>query len=208
MVKSRDNDRRFLTSTGPFDNVNPGDTIIIIAAQIIAKGNSNLNSVTHLRNTAKIIQNFYDNNMAPQTISPSPEITSYAPGNGKIALTWNDTNQNNSFKNILTGGTYKFQGYNIYQIRTYTNQPIASDTVLLKTFDLKDVITNILDSIYLPPNAGIFYGIVQRGSNNGIIRYFEIDKDTISNKNFINGTEYKFAVTSYYYDSSGGFYLS
>lgn len=198
--------RADLAGTGPYYDVNPGDTITIIAAQIIAKGNSNLNSITQLRNTAKIIQNFYDNNLAPQTISPSPEITSYAPGNGKITLTWTDTNQNNSFKNVLTGGTYIFQGYNIYQIRTYASQPSASDTVLLRTFDIKDNITNIADSIYLPPSTGIFYGIVQRGSNNGITRYFEIAKDTFTNKSFTNGTEYKFAVTSYYYDPSGGLF--
>ncbi len=205
-INPGETDRRFITSTGPFDNVHPGDTITVIAAQFIAKGNSNLNSITKLRNTAKIIQNFYDNNAAPQTVSPSPKITSYAPGDGKIYLTWNDTNQINSFKNVLTEGTYNFQGYNIYQIRTYASQPAAGDTVLLKTFDIKDGITNILDSIYLPPNTGVFYGIVQKGSDNGITRYFEIAKDTFTNKGFTNGTEYKFAVTSYYYDPTGGLY--
>ena len=205
-IISGESDRHSYMSTGPFGNINPGDTITIVVAQIIAKGNSNLNSITQLRNTAKIIQNFYDNNLSPQTLSPSPEITSYAPGDGKIYLTWIDTNQTNSFKNILSGGTYNFQGYNIYQIRSHSNNPSAGDTVLLKTFDLKDGITNIADSIYLPPNLGIFYGVVQKGSDNGICRSFEINKDTIDNYSFVNGTEYKFAVTSYYYDPSGGLY--
>ncbi len=199
-------DRRSLTGTGPFYNINPGDTITIIAAQIIAKGSSNLNSITQLRNTAKIIQNFYDNNSAPQPTAPSPKITSYAPGDGKIFITWTDTNQSSSFNNILSGGTYNFQGYNIYQIRSYSNNPSQADTVLLKTFDIIDGITNISDSIYLPPNIGIFYGLVQNGSDNGIVRTLEIDKDTLDNYRFVNGTEYKFAVTSYYYDPSGGLF--
>ncbi len=201
-----ESDRKYLMSTGPFNNINPGDTITIIAAQIIAKGSSNLNSITQLRNTARIIQNFYDNNLAPQVIAPSPKITSYAPGDGKIYLTWTDTNQSSSFKNVLSGGTYNFQGYNIYQIRSYSNQPSQADTVLLKTFDKIDGITNISDSIYIPPNIGIFYGVVQKGSDNGIIRTLESDKDTLDNYRFVNGTEYKFAVTSYYYDPSGGLY--
>lgn len=199
-------DRHSFTSTGPFENVNPGDTLTMIVAQIIAKGSSNLNSITQLRNTAKIIQNFYDNNSAPPAAAPSPKITSYAPGDVKIYLTWTDTNHSSSFKNVLSGGTYNFQGYNIYQIRSYSNNPSQADTVLLKTFDIIDGITNISDSIYLPPNIGIFYGVVQKGSDNGIVRTFEIDNDTLDNYRFVNGTEYKFAVTSYYYDSTGGLY--
>lgn len=201
-----DNDRRSITSTGPYDNVNPGDTLTIIAVQIIAKGNSNLNSITQLRNTAKIMQNFYDNNLTPQTRSPSPKISSYAPGDGKIRLTWTDTGANYSFKNILSGGTYKFQGYNIYQIRNYSDHPSASDTVLLKTYDIKDGIKNISDSIYIPPNQGIFYGVIQKGSDNGIIKSIVINRDTLDSYSFVNGTEYKFAVTSYFYDPSGGLY--
>jgi hypothetical protein len=197
---------RYVTSTGPFNNIDPGDTIVVVFAQIIAKGTSNLNSITQLRNTAKVITNFYNNNLAPQTKAPAPSVSSYAPGNGKITLTWNDTTQSQSFKNILSGGTYNFQGYNIYQIRSYSSQPSASDTILLKTFDIVDGIKNISDSSYIPPHPGIFFGIVQYGSDNGISKYLEIDKDTLLNKEFVNGTEYKFAVTSYYYDPTGGLY--
>ncbi len=199
-------DVKDITSTGPFFEINPNDTIIIVVAQIIAKGTSNLNSITQLRRSANIIQNYYDNNLAPQPTAPSPRISSYSAGDGKIALTWNDTNNSSTFKNTLSGGTYKFQGYNIYQIRSFTGHPAESDTVLIKTFDLNDGITNILDSIYMLPNQGIFYGIIQNGSDNGIAKYLEINKDTLLNKEFINGTEYKFAVTSYYYDPSGGLY--
>ncbi|HMQ70611.1 MAG TPA: hypothetical protein PKC58_16670, partial [Ignavibacteria bacterium] len=205
-VMSQQNDIRSLTGTGPFDNINPGDTLTFVVAQIIARGSSNLNSITQLRNTARIIQNFYDNNLAPQQVAPSPDVSSYAPGDGKIYLTWDDTGHSKTFKNLLTGGTYNFQGYNIYQIRSFASQPSANDTVLLKTFDIADGIKNILDSTFIPPNPGIFYGIVQRGSDNGIAKYLEIDNDTLANRKFINGTEYKFAVTSYYYDSTGGLY--
>ncbi|MEP7145427.1 MAG: hypothetical protein ABI792_00310, partial [bacterium] len=197
-------DRRSVTGTGPMI-VNPGDTITIVAAQIITKGNSNLNSVTQLKRTANTIQRFYDNNLNTFEIK-SPEVSAYAPGDGKIYLSWNDSAEKASYKNILSGGVYKFQGYNIYQINSFSNHPSTADTVLIKTFDVRDGIKNINDSIYLPGMEGIFYGVVQRGSDNGISRYFVINRDTISNKNIINGTEYKFAVTAYYYDSLGGIY--
>ncbi|MDQ3194626.1 MAG: hypothetical protein M3P82_06470, partial [Bacteroidota bacterium] len=180
--------------------------ITIVAAQIIAKGNSNINSVTQLKKAANIIQRFYDNNSNPPPEIVPPAVSAYAPGDGKIYLAWNDTAEKISYANNLSGGVHRFQGYNIYQINSFSNNPSAADTVLLKTFDIRDGITNINDSIYLPGMEGIFYGVVQRGSDSGISRYFVINRDTISNKNFINGTEYKFAVTAYYYDSTGGIY--
>ena len=200
-----ESDRRFLTSTGPM-TVNPGDTQVIIMAQVISRGSSNLNSITQLRRTSKFVQNYYDNNFRYPEKAVQPEVTSYAPGNGKIYLSFNDAAERVSISNTLSGGRYYFQGYNIYQVKTYTNTPLESDTVLIKTFDIKDGIKDIRDSIYLNQYEGIIYGIVQRGFDNGISRYIEIDKDTVNNTGFINGSEYKFIVTSYYYDSLGGIY--
>jgi len=67
-----ENDRRFLQSFGPF-NMNPNDTQSIIVAQVIARGSSNLNSITQLRALADHVQDVYDENfqsaMAVQNIS-------------------------------------------------------------------------------------------------------------------------------------------
>ncbi len=200
-------DRRAMTGMGPYNNINPGDTLTIEVAQIIAKGNSNTNSVAQLKRSANIVQRFYENNLKTFEISP-PNVSVYAPGDGKINLSWNDSAEKVSYQNNLSGGVYRFQGYNIYQINTFSIHPSIEDTVLIKTFDKKDGIKNINDSAYLPGIEGIVYGIVQRGSDNGISRYITIDRDTISNGNFINGTEYKFLVTAYYYDSTGGIFTS
>ncbi len=204
-INPGETDRRFLTSTGPV-TLNPGDTMLIIAAQMIARGSSHLNSITQLRRTSKLVQKYYDNNFKNPQKAISPVVTSYAPGNGKIYLSISDTAEKISIPNTFSDGTYYFQGYNIYQIRTFTYNPVESDTVLIKTFDIADGIKDIRDSVYLNQYEGIVYGVVQRGSDNGISRYVTIDKDTISNKGFINGTEYKFIVTSYYYDSLGSIY--
>lgn len=60
-IMSGGNDRRFLQSFGPF-NMNPNDTQSVIVAQIIARGSSNLNSITQLRNLADYVQAVYDGN--------------------------------------------------------------------------------------------------------------------------------------------------
>ena len=197
--------RRLMLNIGPL-NVNPGDTQTIVFAQIIARGSNNLNSVTKLKQSARTVQRLFDNNFNVSVSSPLPVTTSYASGNGKIYLSWDDLCEKASVENKLSGGMYKFQGYNVYRIRPNNTNPGEQDTILLKTFDIKDGIKNIRDSIYINSYEGIVYGIVQRGSDNGISRYIVLEKDTVSGNPFINGTEYKFAVTAYFYDPSGGIY--
>jgi photosystem II stability/assembly factor-like uncharacterized protein len=52
-------DMRFYQGFGPL-NINPGDTQIIVIAQVIARGTSNLNSITKLRETSQIAKQYYD----------------------------------------------------------------------------------------------------------------------------------------------------
>jgi len=55
-------DRRFLMSSGSGNlRINPGDTQTIMIAQFIARGTSNLNSVTRLKQLDDFIQAFADN---------------------------------------------------------------------------------------------------------------------------------------------------
>jgi hypothetical protein len=54
-------DRRLLMSSGSNNlKVNPGDTQTIVIAQLIARGTSNLNSVTKLKELSDIAQNLYN----------------------------------------------------------------------------------------------------------------------------------------------------
>jgi photosystem II stability/assembly factor-like uncharacterized protein len=50
---------RFMFSCGPL-SMNPGDTQTIVFAQIIARGTSNLNSITVLREYATAVRNYYN----------------------------------------------------------------------------------------------------------------------------------------------------
>jgi len=53
-------DRRFLMSSGPFD-VAPGDTQEVVYAIFMARGSDNIQSVAELKNTARAIQDYWDN---------------------------------------------------------------------------------------------------------------------------------------------------
>ena len=59
-IQTGGNDQRFIMSVGPFD-MNPGDTQTIVVAQIIARGTSNLNSITVLRQYTQIARDNYKN---------------------------------------------------------------------------------------------------------------------------------------------------
>lgn len=196
-------DRRFIQCTGPFI-MSPGDTQIIVVAQVIAKGNSNLGSVTALKSTDALAQRIFDNNFQVPESAPEVPTSVYAPGNGKIYISWSDTAEKISIANKLSGGTYKFQGYNIYAVKPGTNGAEEADRVLMATYDKKDGVGDILDSVFNTTYGTYIYYVVQKGTNNGISRYFVMDRDYINNNPIYSGTEYPIVVTAYYYDSLGG----
>jgi hypothetical protein len=202
-VMSAQNDGRWLQSTGPFD-MNPGDTQTIIVAQIIARGSSNLGSITSLKSTDALAQRIFDNNFQVPNSPPVVPTSVYAPGNGQIYLSWSDTAEKVSIPNKLSGSSYRFQGYNIYQIKSGATGSEPADRILMATYDIKDGITDIQDSLFNNDYGTYIYYVVQEGSDNGISRYFVMDRDYEGNTLLYNGTQYRVVVTAYYYDSLGG----
>lgn len=59
-IQNSTGDMRFYLSFGPM-SVNPGDTQIVVIAQVIAQGSDRLRSITELRETAVQARDFYDN---------------------------------------------------------------------------------------------------------------------------------------------------
>lgn len=197
------NDRRFMQCSGPLV-VNPGDTQSIIVAQVIARGENNLASVKALKQADALAQRIFDNNFAVPDPASCPDVSAYAPGNNKIYLSWGDKNERDSIVNKLSGGVYRFQGYNIYQVVPGTNGSTPEQRTLIATYDLIDGIGDIQDSVFVEQYGTYVYYTVQKGTNNGISRYIVIDKDYITNEFIVSGTPYYFSVTAYYYDALGG----
>ncbi len=203
-LQANPDDQRFLQSTGPF-TMNPGDTQVIVAGQVIARGSSNLNSITQLRNSDVFAQKIYNNCFNVPAPPPPPNVTYYAPGNGKIYFSWDDRPERYHEFNLFDSSYYDFKGYNVYQIKSGTNGSNASDRTLLATFDKIDGIGDIKDTIFASEYGGNVYTVIQPGSDNGIRRTFVLDKDFVLNKPIINGTPYYIAITSFGYDSLSGF---
>ncbi|MBC8489223.1 MAG: hypothetical protein H8D45_24645, partial [Bacteroidetes bacterium] len=71
-------ERRVILSTGDYDlKVNPGDTQKIVLAQFVARGSSNLNSVTKLKSLDKKAQMIFDLNfdVIPPIVQPQVNIS-------------------------------------------------------------------------------------------------------------------------------------
>ena len=92
------NDRRYIQSFGPF-KVNPNDTQSIIVAQVIARGSSNLNSITQLRSLSDYVQNIYNENF--QSVLAVNNISSEIPV--QFELSQNYPNPFNPITNLEFG---------------------------------------------------------------------------------------------------------
>lgn len=198
-VMATGDDRRSLQCSGPLV-VNPGDTQTIVVSQIIVRGANNLKSVTALKGLSESAQRIFDQNFQIPPPPPCPTVQSYAPGNGRIYLSWNDTLEKMIIPNPLSGGTYKFQGYNVYAVKSGTDGFSESDRQLVATYDLKDGIGDIEDSVFSAQYNNFVWTVTQKGTNNGISRYIVIDRDYINNAFLVSGTPYYFSVTGYMYD--------
>jgi hypothetical protein len=223
-------DSRFIMNTGA-DNfrMNPGDTQTIVLAQLMARGSSNLNSVTKLKELDRRVQYMFDKdfNVIPEPESPLVNISYKDKGNGKtdIVLSWDNRSEgylywDTIFNNREDSCFYKFEGYEIYEIkRSATSIPdfnnpktITSDVTLLKIYDLVDTVGIIYDTLSTGLTMGVFsvvppypYTIPPDFPNTGITRSIELystkyKKENGGDSNFIYGREYKFAVLAYAYN--------
>jgi photosystem II stability/assembly factor-like uncharacterized protein len=113
-------DKRFVQSTGSENlTVMPGDTQLIIMCQLIARGTSNLNSVTKLKQLADIAINFYNTNF---TIGINT-ISTNIPQNFMLYQ-----NYPNPF-NAVTKIRFDVSGHPPYP-------PSKGEVVALKVFDI------------------------------------------------------------------------
>lgn len=122
-------DRRFIQSFGPF-YMNPNDTQSIIVAQIIARGSSNLNSITRLRELSDHVQNIYDENF--QSVLAVQNISTEIPDQFSLYQNYpNPFNPNTIINYELRVTSYaKLVVYDIMgrEIRTLVNEKQSPGT--------------------------------------------------------------------------------
>jgi hypothetical protein len=210
-------DRRFLMSNGPF-TLAPGDTQEIIFGLLIARGTSNVNSVTTLKMVDRVAQLAYDLDfkLPPTPPPPSPNVQ-IVELDKEIVLYWPYDKRIDEYREVdlidrdPNGNPteYVFEGYIIYQFESPIYPPIDTGGVCpprivkIAIFDVVNGVTAIRDWVFDPRWGEYIEVTVIRGTDSGIQRFFRVNKDYLKNEPLVNGKTYYFAVTAYAYNPYG-----
>jgi len=127
--------------------------------------------------------------------------------NGKIYLSWDGAAESYEAEDMVDvdengdPSYYTFQGYNIYMLET--NQGLGA-VKKIASFDIKDKILDIKDFEFVGALGENVEHVVQKGSDTGIQRYFQLVTDPLrGDAPLVNNRPYYFAVTSYGYNEIG-----
>ncbi|MGE5496459.1 MAG: hypothetical protein ACM3Q2_00175, partial [Syntrophothermus sp.] len=204
-------DRRHLMCSGPF-NMAPGDTQEVVVGLIIARGTSNLNSVTELKRKDKAAQIAYDLDF---NLTPSPETPKvHFQSQDKAVMLWWEPNSEkyNALDPLLpdqvrlnlngrdsvikiTTKNYQFEGYRVWQYRDMA----GTDPRLIGVYDLKNDIKDVYNYQYdYAKINGQSNPVIQlQAPNDGIRRYLNISTNFYTNGPLYNGSPYYYGVTAY-----------
>ena len=192
-------DRRFLMNTGPFEMAD-GDTQEVIYGQLAAGAYydnlDNISSVVLLKLSALAIKNAWtrDKIYSYRTL---PKLKGKAFDN-KIVLDWSLGGDSLNIIENYTGGIYRFEGYNIYQLPKI-NSPV-SEYHRIGTFDKINGVSTIVERKLNRKTATEETAAAQFGNDTGLQRYLEIEKDFINNKPLHNGSPYYYVISAYHYN--------
>lgn len=191
-------DRRYGMTSGPF-TLASGDTQEVVVAQIVGGGIggvNNIQAVSLFKTYDAVAQDAYNANFVLPSAPPAPQVKGIALDQ-KVVLTWDWNGDAITATETHDVEDYKFQGYNVYQLPTKSSQ--FADAIKIATFDVVDGIKVIVDNAVDPGTGATIGQVAQVGTDSGILRSIEIDRDWVKNSNLYNGTHYYFAVTAYAY---------
>ncbi|NQV42635.1 MAG: T9SS type A sorting domain-containing protein [Candidatus Marinimicrobia bacterium] len=196
-------DRRNLTSTGPFtmppwDDVNgngqadfgePG-VQIIESALIVTDGANNLDAITSLKYvTGKVRSDFAQDFESPYLESPAVNVSA---NDQEIVLNWYEDAEAYEATNQYG---YAFEGYNVYQ-----GQSAAGPWTRLHTYDMINEVGHIVEQI-MDANGFVGTKLVQFGDDTGLTHLISITEDALNeDAPLTNNKLYHFAVSAYAYN--------
>jgi hypothetical protein len=189
-------DIRVMLSAGPF-TLAKGDTQEVVGAYMIAKGSSNLNSITLLKQNGTIAQDAFNSNFVVPSAPPMPTIN-VAQLPNRLVIDWStgsDVTEAYNYKNN------KFEGYNFYQGKSR-----SGPWTRIATWDVKgNGLGMIWDYVLDEATGQVIYRPVQFGTDtSGLAHYLIIDQDYLSGTPLINGKQYFFSLTTYSYNFTPG----
>ena len=225
-------DRRFIFNSGADNfNMGSGEQQTFTLAQFVARGTNNLNSVTKLKQVDIIAQKIFDAHF--NVIPPPPPPIVHAStsqlnnlGSFSLTLTWGDTSeyynyQDTLFRHPIDSAFYRFEGYEIYEVRPsasslpdlYKPEEINNDIKLVQIYDLKDTVGFIVDTLpagftyagfqVMPPyKMNAPSGFPGSGISRSItINSTQFPEEHSNRTDLIYGNTYKFIVSAYAYDT-------
>jgi hypothetical protein len=189
-------DRRICLVTGPF-TMAVGDTQELVVASLAGVGGDRLSSITLMRAVDDKAQAAYNNLFSIPGPPPAP-IVARAELDGKIILSWGDPVTIEKTEGTVDQG-FTFEGYNVYE---YPPPAVGGDPILLGTFDLNNGIKVIADTVYDASTGLNMPTVLQRGTDNGVVRTITLTASKVTGSPLINGSTYYFGVTAFSYNGN------
>jgi len=189
-------DRRICLVTGPF-TMAVGDTQELVVASVAGLGADRLSSITVMRAIDDKAQAAYNNLFQIPAPPPNP-IVAKAELDGEIILSWGDQVTIDKTEGAVDQG-FVFEGYNIYE---YPPPSVGGLPILLGTYDLVNGIKVIADTVFDASTGLNMPVVLQRGTDNGIIRNIAFNSSKFTGGPLINGQTYYFGVTAYSYNAN------
>jgi len=188
-------DRRLLMTAGPFEMV-VGDTQDVVLALIGGLGGDNLSSVTVAKYFDIFAQFAYDNDFDLPKAPSAPLVAAFA-GDTEITLNWGDNVDAVAATEVPVNSGFAFEGYKVYQLPSFAAS--ALEGVLLGSFDVINGVITITEQS-LDELTGLILDLPAHvGSDGGIQRYMNIDRDYIRNRPITNDRPYYYGVSAYSY---------
>ncbi len=184
-------DRRIMVTNGPI-TMSIGDTAQVVLALVGGLGTDNLSSITQMKTNDNTAQIVFDQLFKLPSIDP-PAV-SVTPLHNKIVLNWGSDQTSVNKIESFSDQNYNFEGYMVYQLPGPSASP--KDGVLLGTWDVKDGITAVYDTVK-DVNGVDIPVLVADGKDNGIKRFLLIDQDAVNKTALRDGQSYYFTVIAY-----------
>ncbi len=222
-------DRRFIISNGPV-TLAPGAVNNLTMGVVYGRATTGdqYNSIEVMKNVDDIAQNLFDNCFHVLEGPTAPDLKIVETDRKLIFYISNEPNSNNYLEqyaerdyNIKCDASispcdeyYKFQGYQIYQLK-YPDVDISKEkynTDLVQEIfqcDIKDTVNTIINFKYDINDNTYSQQIEVIGNDNGIAHTFVIEKDLFnSGDTLVNQKDYWYTAVAYGYNSTQQFSMN
>lgn len=201
-------DRRFMQTVGSF-RLKPGAVNRVTIGVVWAKASSGgaTGSFNLLKQASDKATTLYRNNFTPKN-GPDAPILEVVELDRKIVVKLTRTQTIENFTDTFAGPcssktVYKFQGYQIWQLKTPNVPSDISDQSqarLVAQFDLVDGTARVVNTVFSPELEENVKRIMVDGSNSGIQHSVEITKDffeTGTDQTLVNFKDYHYYAVAY-----------